>query len=259
MDLGLRGKAALVTAASKGMGKACAMGLAAEGARVLISARTEGDVRAAADEIRAKTGAEVIGMAADVTRPEDIKAMGDRARQAFGGADILVANSGGPPRGGFEQMSDAQWHEALDISLLSMVRLIREVLPGMKDRRWGRILTIQSTSVKQPVEGLLLSNAIRPGVAGLAKTLAPELGQHNVTINVVCPGRILTQRLLGGVRASGLSEAEYIKSAGADAALGRVGTPEEFANAVTFLASERASYITGVVLQVDGGLVRGIL
>jgi 3-oxoacyl-[acyl-carrier protein] reductase len=259
MDLGLRGKAALVTAASKGMGRACAMGLAAEGARVLMCARTEADVQAAADEIRRTTGAEVLGMAADVTRAEDIAALGARAREAFGGVDIVIANSGGPPRGGLDQMTDEQWHQALDISLLSMVRLIRAVLPGMKARRWGRILTIQSTSVKQPVEGLLLSNAIRPGVAGLAKTLAPELGKHNVTINLVLPGRILTQRLLSGVKASGLSEEEYVKRAAADVPLGRVGTPEEFANAVVFLASERASYITGAVLQVDGGLVRGIV
>jgi 3-oxoacyl-[acyl-carrier protein] reductase len=259
MDLGLRGKAALVTAASKGMGKATAMGLAAEGARVLMCSRTEADVRAAADEIRGKTGAEVIAMAADVTRPADIVALGARARQAFGGVDILVANSGGPPRGGIEQMSDQQWHEALDISLLSIVRLIRQVAPTMRERRWGRILTIQSTSVKQPVEGLLLSNAIRPGVAGLAKTLAPELGRDNVTINIVCPGRILTQRLLSGARSAGVSEEEFVKQASSDVPLGRVGTPEEFANAVVFLASERASYITGVVLQVDGGLVRGII
>jgi 3-oxoacyl-[acyl-carrier protein] reductase len=259
MDLGLRGRAALVTAASKGMGRACAMGLAAEGARVLMCSRTEADVRAAADEVRAKTGAEVHAMAADVTRAGDVKALAARAREAFGGVDILVANSGGPPRGGLEEMSDEQWHGALDVSLLSVVRLIREVLPSMRERRWGRILTIQSVSVKQPVDGLLLSNAIRPGVAGLAKTLAPELGKHNITINVVCPGRIMTQRFLGGAKAAGLAEAEYIKQSIDDIPLGRIGTPEEFANVMVFLASERASYVTGVALQVDGGLVRGIL
>lgn len=259
MDLGLRGKAALVTAASQGMGRACAMGLAAEGARVLMCARTEADVRAAADEVRSKTGAEVIAMRADVTRPPDVTALVARAREAFGGVDILVANCGGPPRGGLEEMSDAQWHGALDVSLLSVVRLIRETLPSMRERRWGRILTIQSVSVKQPVEGLLLSNAIRPGVAGLAKTLAPELGKHNITINVVCPGRIMTQRFLGGARYAGLPEDEYVKQSIGDIPLGRIGTPEEFANVTVFLASERASYVTGVVLQVDGGLVRGIL
>lgn len=259
MDLGLRGKAALVTAASKGMGKACAMGLAAEGARVLICARTEADVQAAAAEIRAKTGAEVVAMAADVTRAADVAALGARARAAFGGVDVLIANCGGPPRGGLEQMSDEQWVGAFEVSVLSVVRLIREVLPGMRQRRWGRVLTIQSVSVKQPVEGLLLSNAIRPGVLGLAKSLAPELGRDNITINVLCPGRILTDRLLGGVQQSGLPLKEYLEKSAADIPLGRIGTPEEFANVAVFLASERASYVTGVALQVDGGVVRGLL
>jgi 3-oxoacyl-[acyl-carrier protein] reductase len=259
MDLGLRGKAALVTAASKGMGKACALGLAAEGARVLICARTEADVQAAAAEIRAKTGAEVVAMAADVTRAADVQALGARAREAFGGVDVLLANCGGPPRGGLEQMSDEQWVGAFEVSLLSVVRLIREVLPGMRQRRWGRVLTIQSVSVKQPVDGLLLSNAIRPGVLGMAKTLAPELGRDNITINVLCPGRILTDRLLSGVAQSGLPMKEYLEKSAADIPLGRIGTPEEFANVAVFLASERASYVTGVALQVDGGVVRGLL
>jgi 3-oxoacyl-[acyl-carrier protein] reductase len=259
MDLGLKGKAALVTAASKGMGRACAMGLAAEGARVLICARTEADVQRAAAEIRAKTGGEVVAMAADVTRAEDVKALGARARDAFGGVDVLIANCGGPPRGGLEEVSDEQWVGAFEVSLLSVVRLIREVLPGMRARRWGRVLTIQSVSVKQPVDGLLLSNAIRPGVLGLAKTLAPELGRDNITINVLCPGRILTDRLLSGVHQSGLPMEEYLKRSAADIPLGRIGTPEEFANVAVFLASERASYVTGVGLQIDGGVVRGLL
>jgi 3-oxoacyl-[acyl-carrier protein] reductase len=259
MDLGLKGKAALVTAASKGMGKACAMGLAAEGARVLICARTEADVQAAAAEIRARTGGEVVAMAADVTRAEDVRALGARARDALGGVDVLIANCGGPPRGGLDEMSDAQWVGAFEVSVLSVVRLIREVLPGMRARRWGRVLTIQSVSVKQPVDGLLLSNAIRPGVLGLAKTLAPELGRDNITINVLCPGRILTDRLLSGVQQSGLPLEEYLKRSAADIPLGRIGTPEEFANVAVFLASERASYVTGVGLQIDGGVVRGLL
>lgn len=259
MDLGLKGKSALVTAASKGMGKACALGLAGEGARVLMCARTEGDLKAAADEVRAKTGAEVVAMAADVTRAADVKALAARAREAFGGVDVLVANCGGPPRGGLEQMTDEQWYGAFEVSLLSVVRLIREVLPSMRERQWGRILTIQSVSVKQPVEGLLLSNAVRPGVAGLTKTLASELGRHNITINVVCPGRIMTDRFLGGAKPAGLPVDEYVKQSSSEIPLGRIGTPQEFANVVVFLASERASYVTGVALQVDGGLVRGIL
>lgn len=259
MDLGLEGKAAIVTAASKGMGRACAQGLAAEGVRVLMCARTERDLKAAADEIRARTGAEVVAMAADVTKAEDVKAVVARALEAFGGVDILVANCGGPPRGHLEEVSDAQWYGAFEVSLLSVVRLIREVLPSMRARRWGRILTIQSVSVKQPVEGLLLSNAVRPGVAGLVKTLSADLGKDNITINTVCPGRIMTERFLSGAKQAGLPEAEYVAKASAEIPLKRVGTPEEFANVIVFLASERSSYVTGVALQVDGGLVRSIL
>jgi 3-oxoacyl-[acyl-carrier protein] reductase len=256
MDLGIRGKAALVTAASKGMGKATAMGLAAEGVKVLMCARTAADIKAAADEVRTKTGTEVVEMTADITKKEDIERLVTRANEAFGGVDILVANSGGPQRGNLDEMTDEQWISAFEISTLSVVRMIRGVLPSMKKKRWGRILTIQSVSVKQPVPGLLLSNSTRPGVAGMAKTLSEELGKHNITINVVCPGKILTDRLLGGVKQSGLSREEYLEKAGLDIPLGRVGTAEEFANVMVFLASERASYVTGVAMQVDGGLIR---
>ena len=256
MDMGIRGKAALVTAASKGMGKATAMGLAAEGARVLMCARTEADIKAAADEVRAKTGAEVIGMVADVTKKEDVERLVKRAEEAFGGVDILVANAGGPPRGDLDQMTDEQWYGAFETTVLFVVRLIRGVVPSMKKKKWGRILTIQSVSVKQPVPGLLLSNAVRPGTAGLVKTLSEELGKHNITINVVCPGKILTDRLLGGVKQSGLSRDDFVTQAGQDVPLGRVGTAEEFANVMVFLASERASYVTGTAIQVDGGLIR---
>jgi 3-oxoacyl-[acyl-carrier protein] reductase len=259
MDLGLAGKTALVTASSKGMGRACALGLAAEGCRVVMCARTERDVMAAADDVRRRTGAEVVAVAADVTRADHVTSLVTRARDAFGDVDVLVANAGGPPRGVFDELTDEQWYGAFDVSLLSVVRLIREVLPGMRRRRWGRIITIQSSSVKQPIPGLDLSNAIRPGAAGLMKTLANDLGRDNVLVNTVCPGRILTDRLLGGARGAGLSPEAYALQVGADVPLGRVGTPEEFANVVVFLASERASYVTGVALQVDGGLIRGLL
>ena len=259
MNLGLTGKTALVTAASKGMGKACALGLAAEGARVVMCARTDVDLQAAAEEVRSKTGAQVVAMPADVTRADQVKALVARAHETFGGVDILVANAGGPPRGYFDELSDEQWYGAFEVSLLSVVRLVREVLPSMRQRRWGRIITIQSSSVKQPIDGLDLSNAIRPGAAGLMKTLATELGADNILVNTVCPGRILTDRLLGGARQAGLSPEEYVRQVGADVPVGRVGTPEEFANVVVFLASERASYVTGVAIQVDGGLIRGLL
>lgn len=256
MELGIRGKAALVTAASKGMGKATAMGLAVEGVRVLMCARTAVDIKAAAEEVRAKTGVEVVEMTADVTKKEDVERLVKRADDAFGGVDILVANSGGPPRGNLDEMTDEQWYGAFEVATLSVVRLVRGVLPSMKRKQWGRILTIQSVSVKQPVPGLLLSNAVRPGVAGMVKTLSEDLGKHNITINVVCPGKILTDRLLGGAKQAGLPREEFLQKAGLDIPLGRVGTPEEFANVMVFLASERASYVTGVALQVDGGLIR---
>ncbi len=259
MDLGLQGRVALVTAASKGMGRACTLAFAAEGARVAMCARTDADVQSAAAEVRAKTGAQVLAVAADVTKPADVTRLVARTVEAFGGVDILVANCGGPPRGGIEEMTDQQWYGAFEVSVLSVVRLIREVLPSMRRRKWGRILTIQSVSVKQPVDGLLLSNAVRPGVAGLAKTLSPELGKDNITINVVLPGRIMTDRFLEGAKRSGLPTEEYVRRSTADVPLGRIGTPEEFANVVVFLGSERASYVTGVALQVDGGVVRGIV
>jgi len=259
MDLGLKGKAALVTAASKGIGKACAMGLAAEGARVAICSRTEAEVKAAAEEIRARTGAEVLSLTSDVSRAADVGELARRVTDAFGGVDVLVANAGGPPRGNFDELTDEQWLAACELTLLSTVRLIRAVLPSMKRRRWGRIITVQSSSVKQPIGGLLLSNAIRPGVAGLMKTLAGELGTDNVLLNTVCPGRIMTDRFVSGHKQTGKSVEEYLRAASAEVPLGRIGTPEEFANVVVFLASERASYVTGVTIQVDGGVVRGLL
>jgi 3-oxoacyl-[acyl-carrier protein] reductase len=194
-----------------------------------------------------------------VTKLDQVRTLVAHVKDALGAPDILIANCGGPPRGYFDEFADEAWYGAVEVSLMSTVRLIREVLPGMRAKRWGRILTIQSVSVKQPLSDLLLSNAVRPGVAGMMKTLAAQLGQENILVNTLCPGRILTDRLLGGLPASGLSREEYLARQSAEIPLGRVGTPEEFANVAVFLASERASYVTGVALQVDGGLVRGLL
>jgi len=263
VELGLQGKVAIVAASSKGMGKACALELAAEGARVAMCARTEAELGAAANEVRQKTKGEALAVPADVANLADIQRVVARTVEAFGGVDILVANAGGPPLGVFDQMTDVQWQAAFELNLLSTIRFIREVLPYMREKRWGRIINIQSSSVKQPIDGLILSNTIRPGVVGLAKSLAVELAKDNILINTVCPGRILTDRLRQGIayraREAGKNFEEYLPSYVADIPLGRIGTPEEFANMVVFLASERASYITGVTVQVDGGLIRGIL
>jgi len=263
MDLGIRGKTALVVAASKGMGKASALGLGAEGARVVMCARGEAALKDAAAEVKQKTGAEVLTLPADASRAADISRVVAEANRAFGGVDILVANVGGPPPGPFEAMTDEQWKAAFEQVHLSTVRFIREVLPHMKRSRWGRILAIQSSSVKQPVDGLVLSNGIRPGIAGLFKTLAGDVAKDNITVNLVLPGRILTDRFLehqtDRAKRNGVPLEQQMEISSADIPMGRIGTPDEFAAMVVFLASARASYITGVAVQVDGGLIRSVV
>lgn len=262
MDLGLKGKAAIVAAASKGIGRACARGLAAEGARVAICARSADELRKTGEAIRAETGAEVLPIPADVRKPEDVRGLVQRTVEAFGGVDILVTNAGGPPPGLFDQFTDADFQAAFELNLLSTVRMIREVLPHMRRRRWGRIVNIQSTSIKQPIDGLLLSNAIRPGVQGLTRSLLNEVSRDGITVNTVCPGRILTDRsrsfLERRANAAGVPFEEFLKQDMASIPIGRIGQPDEIAHVVVFLASERASYVTGVALAVDGGLVRGL-
>jgi len=264
MDLGLQDKVALVMAASKGLGRACATALAAEGARVTIGARGAQALEETAQEIQQATKSRVLAVPTDVTRAEDVEAIVAATVHEFGRIDILVNNAGGPPAGNFASFGDAQWQAAFELNLLSTVRLVRQVLPHMRKTGSGRIITIVSTSVKQPIDGLLLSNAIRSGVVGLAKTLSVELAPDNITVNNVCPGRILTDRLrqiyhINGRAQQGVREEAVLKEMARDIPMGRVGKPEELGALVAFLASQQAAYITGTTIQVDGGLVRSLL
>jgi 3-oxoacyl-[acyl-carrier protein] reductase len=264
MDLGLQDKVAIVMAASKGLGRACATALAAEGAQVTIGARGAQVLEKTAQEIQQATRSRVLAVPTDVTKAEDVEAIVAATVREFGRIDILVNNAGGPPAGTFASFGDAHWQTAFELNLLSTVRLVRLVLPHMRTTGSGRIITIVSTSVKQPIDGLLLSNAIRSGVVGLAKTLSVELAPDNITVNNVCPGRILTDRLrqiyhINERLQQGVSEEAVLKEMSQDIPLGRVGKPEELGAFVAFLASQQAAYITGTTIQVDGGLVRSLL
>jgi 3-oxoacyl-[acyl-carrier protein] reductase len=259
VDLGLHGKVALVGASSKGLGKASALALAREGARVTICARTEADLAAAAGEIRAETGAEVLAIPADLATTDGIHTVVAATAERFGGVDILVNNSGGPARGKFADFTDADWQQAFEVVTLNFVRFVREVVPYMRARRWGRIVGIQSMSVKQPVEGIDLSNGIRPGVAGLVKAIMPDLARDGITINLVLPGMFLTSRIIAGAGQSPERDQalqEQLKPIAATIPVGRLGQPIELGNLVAFLASQQASYITGGVYQVDGGFIK---
>ena len=263
MDLGLRDRVALVTAASQGLGKAIALGLAEEGAKVAICSRSSNRVKAAADEIRTKTGAEVQAFLADVRKPASIKSLVKKTVEKCGRIDILVTNAGGPPLATFPDLTDKRWLEGVNLTLMSVVRLIREVIPYMQEQKWGRIINMTSLTVKQPIDDLILSSALRPGVVGLAKVLANQLAKDGILVNNICPGYILTKRqdeiIAARAQKRGISVEDYLAESTKPIPLGRMGEPAEVANLVVFLASERASYITGATIQVDGGLVKGLL
>jgi 3-oxoacyl-[acyl-carrier protein] reductase len=262
MNLGLTDKVALVTGASRGLGKAVALGFAQEGANVVICARGENALETTRQELAQATGRQVLAVAADVTRPEDVDRLVQATLDRFGRIDILVTNAGGPPAGTFLDFNPDVWQQAVNLNLMSAVRLCYAVVPVMRQQGGGRIVTITSVSVKQPLGNLILSNSVRMAVIGLTKSLSNELAQDNILVNSVCPSWTLTERveelLRHRAQHNGTSFEEELGRLERDIPLGRLGRPEEFANVVVFLASECASYLTGVSIQVDGGFYKAV-
>jgi len=262
MDLGLKGRVAIVTGSSQGIGKAIALGLSQEGVRVSICARNEKQLNETAKEIRSATGMDVFALPTDLTNEDDIRRFVAQTAEAFGRVDILVNNTGGPPSATFIETSEDHWRNAVKLLLMSVVTTCLEVIPHMQERRWGRIINMTSFAAKQPADRLVLSNALRAGILGLSKTLANELAQHGILVNAVCPGWTLTKRVeeLAKTQAktSGKTYEEVIEGWESQIPLKRLAQPSEIANLVVFLASERASYITGTVIQVDGGYTKGL-
>lgn len=261
MELNLIGKTAVIAASSQGLGRAIAEGLLREGANVVISGRDEEKLRAVSAELKEVGTGKIIHHQTDITNHEDIKKLVQAATDRFGGIDILVNNAGGPPAGSFEELTDEQWQSAFELNLLSYIRLIRESLPFLK-KQGGRIINIASSSIKEPIPGLLLSNTFRTGIVGLTKTLAQELAPYGILINTVAPGRIATDRVkhLDDVNAEKLniSREEVEERVKGSIPLGRYGKPEEFAKVVVFLSSDANSYMTGSSFLVDGGMVKSI-
>ena len=262
MDLGLRGKVALVAAASRGLGRAVAEELAQEGVSLVLCARDEETLWQTCDEIRRNSNVEVLGVAADLSRTEDIERLFREATEAFGGIDILVTNAGGPPAATFENLSREAWQEATALTLTSVLDLTRLALPGMKAKGWGRILNITSIAAKQPVANLMLSNSLRAAVTGFAKTLADEVAPYGITVNNILPGYTRTERVEQLARTiaekEGISPTEAQARWEAEIPMRRLGEPHEFAALAAFLVSDRASYITGSSIAADGGWIRSL-
>lgn len=262
MDLGLQNKVALVTGGSQGLGYATAMELSREGCQVVLSARRPDVLEQAAAEIARTTGHPVQPLAADLGNLEQAGALPERAAGVFGGLDLVLVNSGGPKGGAFEDIEDSDWESAFLVNMLGPIRLIKASLPLMRLRGGGRILTVTSSGVREPIDGLVTSNTIRPGIVGLTKTLSRELGPDHILINTLAPGRFATPRVasLDAARAAkaNCSVAEWQERYAQNIALGRYGDPAEFGRVAAFLLSFANTYITGASLLIDGGLTRGV-
>ena len=261
MELGISGRVAMVAAASKGLGKACAAALAGEGCHVSICARDEGQLeRARAEVAQAGVGGNVLAVAADVSRAADLENWFRLTVESFGRVDILVTNTGGPPAAQFMQLRDEQWQGAVESTLMNVVRLCRLVIPGMQERKWGRIVHLTSFVAKQPLDDLTISSTLRAGLSALTKTMANQVGPDGITVNALLTGHALTDRQyhLADLRAQaqGITHEEYFARAAQEILLRRLADPREMADVVAFLASERASYVSGVSIPVDGGLSR---
>jgi len=263
MDMQLNRKRALVTGASRGLGYATALGLAREGCRVAINSRNPDSLAESANKVAAETGSQVIPVAGDVTDPAVPERIVHQTAEAFGGLDLLVTNSGGPPAGKFVSFDDTAWQAAFELNLLAHVRLIRAALPYLRQSPAASVLTLTSYSIKQPIPNLVLSNSIRSATIGLTKTLALELGSEGIRFNSILPAWTETERVYElmshRAKVNGTSVEEEIAKQSQDSPLGRMGRPDEFANAAVFLLSPAASYITGVMLSVDGGMYKGTL
>jgi len=262
MDLGLKDKIVLVTASSKGIGKAIAEGFAAEGCKVAICSRTKLDLIETANYIALTYKNEPLWSVCDINNPKEIENTVNAVRNHFGNIDILINNCGGPSAGFFEELDESKWNSAYEQILLSTVRFIHLVMTQMKEKRWGRIINITSISTKQPIDNLILSNALRSAVVGMSKTLSGQLAKYNITVNNVAPGFTLTQRLyelaVHKAKIQGRSHEDIFVEMAKEIPMNRLAKPEEIAALTVFLSSEQAAYITGNSIQVDGGWTRGI-